>query len=71
MSVSRYLTRTYGSVHKFRAQKRREARALRRAFNDLWYGCAFLPNDAQRHVGALRVALMELERGLSVKEWGR
>lgn len=66
-----FLRPQYGNCRQFKAQKRRELRALRKAFVELRWASAFVVRPAQDPLDQIKKSIEELEKLLSVKEWGR
>jgi hypothetical protein len=57
-----------GTLHQWRAKKRRELRELHRAAEVVLYGSAYTP---MRGTGVMLAQIEEWQRLASVKEWGR
>lgn len=69
--VPEYVAKQYeGGARGFRAEKRRQLRALEKAYIELRIGCAFFPGG-QNSMDDIEVALNELQTALSVKNWGK
>lgn len=68
--IPRFVAKRYGGARGFRASKRSELVALSRALQTFTLGCAYLPTGSGP-VGDLRRIVSDLQRALSVKEWGR
>jgi hypothetical protein len=62
-----HLAKNY-TARQWKAQKRKEFKALLAASDVFLMGCAFTPT---RGYGFIRTQLKEMQKCLSVKEWGR
>lgn len=68
--IPKHVVAVYGSAHAFRAEKRKQVRAAIKAVDALRMGCAFFP-CTERPVEAAALALENIRRSLTVKEWGK
>lgn len=69
-TMPRHILRMYGTSRAFKAQKRRDLRALFKAFGDFRRGCAFVPGSHEP-VREIEKALVRLYNGARVANWGR
>jgi hypothetical protein len=68
--VPKHIRRIYGSRRAFKAQKRRERRAVEKALSELRCGCAFIPESVS-HLNAIAYHLDALYNNMRVSNWGR
>lgn len=61
----------YGTMHGFRASKRKQLRALKRAVGVARFGSGFLPAPCNIAVDKIDRLVDELIDACSVKKWGR
>ena len=57
------------TIRQWRIQKRQELRAMKKAFTEMRFGCAYTP-IYQDYLDISKI-LNKMEKGLSIKEWGR
>ena len=70
-TVPEWLLRQEGlTTRRWKARKRRELKAVLRAFSAFRIGCAYTPmKDGE--VGAVEDLLRRMQQRVSAKEWGR
>lgn len=69
--VPKFVTEQYeGGARGFRAEKRRQLAAVKKAVEELRTGCAFFP-CAEHPVNKIDEQLCILTAALSVKNWGK
>jgi hypothetical protein len=64
-----YPKHAYPNARSFKAQKRRDLRALVKAADEFRMGCAYVPD--QDAVSSLFAAIECLQSAMSAKIWGR
>ena len=65
-----FVARQYGGRRAFRALKRGQLKLLIKAYGDLRTGCAYFPSG-HGPMQRINELLVDLERDLSVENWGR
>ena len=68
--IPRFVTMQYdGGAKGFKATKRRQLKALKKAFEEMRTGCVWLPCGTGP-INAIFAAIVEMEDALSSKKWG-
>ena len=65
-----HIRRQYGSSRAFKAQKRRDLQALRRALDDFSVGCTYVPGGSEQ-MDVMRKTWCILYNNMREKKWGR